>query len=321
MYTVAVTPMLVGSMAAYAETGVLSISVLCTLLEAAVCVIAWLNLSNDVYDFDRGIDGNKPESVVNLCGATATARNLILAAANLCLAVAFRAFVLVAGEGGRWDATVIVIMAMAVMAGYMYQGPPFRLGYLGLGEPITLFGWTLGVSAAYYAQVVRHEPTRVMLDAEYPTLHRRVVYILRSRLWARQHYLGGAAALVAFPTALILFCSHFHQHDDDKKAGKKSPIVRLGVKRAVAVLEGLLVGFVFLECVLYAIGMVPAYPFFASFLALPYALLLADFVRRNYEVPAAVKPAKYHAVKFQFIHGACVGGGFLMTALKKSGHI
>lgn len=321
MYTVAITPMLVGSMAAYAETGVVSLSVLLTLLQAAIAVIAWLNLSNDVYDYDRRIDENKPESVVNLCGATNTARNFILVAANLSLAIAFRAFKSVAEAGEQWDGTIIVLMIMAVTAGYAYQAPPFRLGYLGLGEPITLFGWTLGVCVAYYAQIVHHVPTSVMLAANYPTVYQRVVYILGWRLWARHHYLGGASVLVAVPTALILFCSHFHQHDDDKKAGKKSPIVRLGVKRAVAVLEGLLVGFLMLEWLLYGVGMVPMYPFYASFLALPYALSLADFVRENYGVPNALKPAKYYAVKFHFVHGICVGGGFLLTALRKSGQI
>ena len=49
-----------------------------------------------------------------------------------------------------------------------------------------------------------------------------------------------AAALVCsvimgITTSLILFCSHFHQIDDDKAANKMSPLVRLGTANGVKV--------------------------------------------------------------------------------------
>jgi len=91
MYTVAITPILVGSMAAYAETTFLSIPTLLTFLGAAIAIIAWLNLTNDVFDFDTDIDVNKKESIVNLCGANRKARNLILTVACLFLVIAFAA--------------------------------------------------------------------------------------------------------------------------------------------------------------------------------------------------------------------------------------
>lgn len=36
---------------------------------------------------------------------------------------------------------------------------------------------------------------------------------------------------------MILFCSHFHQREGDKAAGKLSPIVRLGLPTAAKVLH------------------------------------------------------------------------------------
>jgi hypothetical protein len=53
MYTVAVTPITVGSAAAYADTGVLDVGTLGAFLAAAVCIIAWLNCTNDVFDVPR----------------------------------------------------------------------------------------------------------------------------------------------------------------------------------------------------------------------------------------------------------------------------
>lgn len=37
-----------------------------------------------------------------------------------------------------------------------------------------------------------------------------------------------ASALVGVTVAAILFCSHFHQIEGDRAAGKMSPLVRLG---------------------------------------------------------------------------------------------
>ena len=47
-----------------------------------------------------------------------------------------------------------------------------------------------------------------------------------------------ASVLVGITTAIILFCSHFHQLEDDRAIGKMSPVVRLGTTaRAVQVSE------------------------------------------------------------------------------------
>ncbi|KAL0384446.1 UNVERIFIED_CONTAM: 2-carboxy-1,4-naphthoquinone phytyltransferase, chloroplastic [Sesamum radiatum] len=68
MYTVGLIPASVGAAAAYLETGLFSPERYFGSLAAFVLIIAWLNLSNDVYDYDTGADKNKKESVVNLVG-------------------------------------------------------------------------------------------------------------------------------------------------------------------------------------------------------------------------------------------------------------
>lgn len=314
MYTVALTPILVGSLAARSETAYLSLPSLLLFLLAAFLIIAWLNLTNDVFDFDTGIDVHKRESVVNLCGATRQARNLVLLLATLFLLTAFASLAALCRRPLQtFDPTVLALIAVAVAGGYMYQGPPFRLGYYGLGEPICFITWTISVCAAYYSQLVAHPPTARVLEIHYPTLLSRLRYVLVELLFSRTHYLFAAALLVATPTAIILLCSHFHQLEDDKRTGKRSPIVRLGTKLCTMVLEAALVAFLFAEFVLYGVGMLPAYPFYLSLLAAPYALQLANFVRQNHEVPEAVRPAKYYAVKFHFVHGVLVSLGYLLT--------
>ncbi|KAL3628272.1 hypothetical protein CASFOL_027318 [Castilleja foliolosa] len=63
---------MVGTAAAYLESGYYSLERYLILLASFVLVNLWVNLSNDVYDFDTGADKNKRESVVNLFGSRTT---------------------------------------------------------------------------------------------------------------------------------------------------------------------------------------------------------------------------------------------------------
>jgi len=43
------------------------------------------------------------------------------------------------------------------------------------------------------------------------------------------------SVVVGITVTSVLFCSHFHQIEGDRAAGKMSPLVRLGASRAVQV--------------------------------------------------------------------------------------
>jgi hypothetical protein len=68
MYSVGLAPILVSATAAFVYTGAFAPLRTLGLCVAAVAIIAWLNLSNDVFDSLTGVDKgrNKPESIVNL---------------------------------------------------------------------------------------------------------------------------------------------------------------------------------------------------------------------------------------------------------------
>ena len=44
-----------------------------------------------------------------------------------------------------------------------------------------------------------------------------------------------SSVAVGVTVTIILFCSHFHQIEGDRAAGKRSPLVRLGSERALKV--------------------------------------------------------------------------------------
>ncbi|XP_027345822.1 2-carboxy-1,4-naphthoquinone phytyltransferase, chloroplastic isoform X2 [Abrus precatorius] len=204
IYSVALIPLTVGSAAAYLQSGIFSARFYFVLLASSVLVITWLNLSNDVYDFDTGVDKNKKESVVNLVGS----RTGTFIAAYLCLALGF--------FGLTWTAVVarnmrsILFLVSAIICGYIYQCPPFRLSYQGLGEPLCFAAFGPFATSAFY--------------------------LLQGSASVMDHFsLSGtvlsASILVGFTTSLILFCSHFHQVEGDKEVGKLSPLVRLGTTK------------------------------------------------------------------------------------------
>ena len=68
MYSVGIAPVLVSATAAFVHTGAFFPLKTLGLCVASIAIIAWLNLSNDVFDSATGVDKTKEESVVNLTG-------------------------------------------------------------------------------------------------------------------------------------------------------------------------------------------------------------------------------------------------------------
>lgn len=280
MYTVAVVPIWVGTAVAFAETGNINWQVFLTFLLSAISIIAWLNASNDVFDADTGIDLHKHHSLVNLTGK----KQLIFWISNLFLGLGLLGI----GAITYWqqDWTVIKLISLACFLGYTYQGPPFRLGYQGLGEVICFFTFgPLAVMAAYYAQVQ---------SWSMPTL--------------------AISIIIGITTSIILFCSHFHQVADDAAAGKRSPIVRLGTERGAQWLGFSCAGVYGLSLSFMILGLLP-WSALIIFLSLPLAIQLCRHVWQYHNQPDCVSNSKFIAVNLHFISGLLLGLGLVIGRL------
>lgn len=277
MYSVAIIPITVATAIAFAETGVVNLRIFLTFLGAAILIVAWLNLSNDVFDADTGIDQNKAHSIVNLTGN----KSLIFWISNFCLSIGLLGIILI----NYWlhDLTVLWIILGACVFGYSYQGPPFRFGYLGLGEIICFvtFG-PMAISAAYYAQ----------------TQHFSAMCLVSS-------------LIIGITTSIILFCSHFHQVKDDLAAGKKSPIVRLGTKTGSKVLNYTIVGVFVITLWLVMAQFLPIWTLliFGSF---PFAYQLITHVNEFHDQPDKVSNCKFIALNLHFSSGILLALGFII---------
>lgn len=271
MYSVAIVPIATGTAVAYRNTGAINWIVFWVFLISAVLILVWENLCNDVFDAETGIDVNKAHSVVNLTGK----KNLIFAIANICLLLGISGVFAISWL--QQDLIVVSAIALCCFLGYIYQGPPFRLGYQGWGEVLCFFAFgPLGVSAAYYSQ---------------------------TKSWS----IGAIAAaiIVGIITSLILFCSHFNQVADDLAAGKRSPVVRLGTKRAAQLLP-------WVCSVIYAITVIEiALHFFPIWTAivlisLPIAWRLCTFIGENHDRADLLLNCRFIAVSLHLVIGLCL---------------
>lgn len=278
MYSVAVIPIWMGTAVALAETGDLNLPIFSTFLGAAILIVAWINLSNDVFDSDTGIDVNKPHSLVNLTGN----RSLIFWLSNLCLGGGILGILAIAWW--QRDPMIVGMILLCCFLGYTYQGPPFRLGYQGLGEIICFicFG-PLGVAAAYYSQ---------------------------TQTWSLANF--ATSVIVGITTSLILFCSHFHQVEDDLAAGKRSPVVRLGTTRSANLLPWITGSAFGLTLLMVGLQIFPVWTLL-MFGSTPFAYSLVRHVSAHHNHPALVSNCKFIAVNLHFWSGLLLGLGFVLA--------
>ncbi|XP_068637689.1 2-carboxy-1,4-naphthoquinone phytyltransferase, chloroplastic [Aristolochia californica] len=282
IYSVALVPLTVGSAAAYLQSGGFLFGRYLLLLSSSILIILWLNLSNDVYDFDTGADQNKKESVVNLVGSRAVTHY----AANLSLALGFMGLVWASAEAG--DIQPFLLLISAVLCGYVYQCPPFRLSYKGLGEPLCFaaFG-PFATTAFYMSQRTKSKLVHLPLNAT----------------------VLSASLLVGLTTSLILFCSHFHQVEEDRAVGKMSPLVRLGTETASKLVK---VAVVILYSLLVVLGLCRALPWTCIVLCaltFPIGKLVVDYVKEHHKEKGKIFMAKYYCVRLHTSFGAALAAG------------
>lgn len=272
------------SAAAYLQTGVFSPRRYFIILASSVLIIAWLNLSNDVYDFDTGADINKKESVVNLLGS----RTGAFSAAYSSFALGFMGLTWASIEARNTRS--LLLLASAIFCGYIYQCPPFRLSYQGLGEPLCFAAFGPFATTAFY----------LLLGSTSEMSHLPITSTILS-----------ASLLVGFTTSLILFCSHFHQVEGDRAVGKISPLVRLGTERGSGVVKVAITTLYSLSFALCLSKALPLTSIILCGLTLPMAKIVVSFVEENHKDNEKIFMAKYYCMRLHTLFGAALAAGLV----------
>ncbi len=284
MYAVAVMPVLLAAGWRLGQGLALRPDQLLLFLLAAVLLLGWENLANDVFDADTGVDTHgKPHSVVNLTGR----RDGVLALAHVCLVVGLALMALVAL---RSSTAVLLLVLLCCGLGYLYQGPPFRLGYRGLGEPLC---WLAFGPCATAAALLALAPAGEAA-AGVP--------------WGAALLLGSGPALA---TTLVLFCSHFHQVEEDAAHGKRSPVVRLGTRRAAGLVPWFVAAALALQWAPVLLGWWPLSALLGA-IGLPPARALIRLLGDDHHRPERIVGSKFLALRFQALNGLGLACGLAL---------
>lgn len=296
MYAVAVMPALVAAgwlLGPGRSAWRLQPQQLAFFLLAAVLLLAWENVGNDYFDAQTGIDVHKPHSLIQLTGAP----RLVLLAARLCCVLGLLLMVQVARASSWW---LLPLVLASCCCGYLYQGPPFRLGYQGLGEPLCWLAFGPLATAA------------ALVGLGAPALGPEGGGPLDLSLASQ---LGCGPALA---TTLVLFCSHFHQVEDDLAHGKRSPVQRLGTARAAALVPWFVALALLAEVMPVAWGAWPPTVLLAL-ASLPAALPLIRLLGRHHHQPERISHSKFLALRFQMVNGVLFAGGLALGGFILSG--
>lgn len=287
MYAVAVMPVLLAAGWRLSQRLPVRADQVTLFLAAAILLLAWENLANDVFDADTGVDAQgKPHSLVNLTGR----RDRVVLAANGCLGLGLALMALVAL---RSSPAVFLLVLACCGVGYVYQGPPFRLGYRGLGEPLC---WLAFGPLATAAALVAIAPRAASATAT-------------PIPWTPALMLGAGPALA---TTLVLFCSHFHQVEEDAAHGKRSPVVRLGTQRAASLVPWFVAGSLALQWAPVLLGLWPITALMGG-VGIPPARALIRLLALAHDQPAQIAGSKFLALRFQALSGLGLAAGLAIA--------
>ena len=274
LYSVAILPVFISGAYILNSYEKLSISNLIAFTFASILILLWENLTNDLFDAETGIDEFKFHSIVNLINN----RKIVSITAYTSLVIGLLIISIISIST---SVNILILVGACCFLGYLYQGPPFRLGYQGLGEPLC---WLAFGPLAYSAALIALNPLDIYLT---------------SIPWKESLFLGSGPSMA---TTLVLFCSHFHQIIEDKRHGKISPLVRLGSKTGANLIPWIVLTIYLFQLYTIIYGFIPVFSilFLISF---PQAIKLINLLKYSYDKPPAIKNCKFIAIKFQTLNG------------------
>jgi 1,4-dihydroxy-2-naphthoate polyprenyltransferase len=206
----AVAPVLVGTALAGSEDVFRPLAFVAALL-GSVFIQIGTNLSNDYSDARRGADTEDRLGPVRVTAGGLMPPRTVLVGTYVAFGVAVAAGAYLAAVAG-WE--LLAVGTASILAGVLYTGGPRPYGYEGLGELfVFLFFGVVAVVGSYYVQTEE----------------------LRWEAFALSVPVGLLAAA-------ILVVNNVRDVDTDRRAGKRTLVVKLGRERARRLYVAMLAG-------------------------------------------------------------------------------
>ena len=278
MYSVAVMPVLLAAGWRLGTAAVMRWDQLLGFLLAAILLLLWENLSNDLFDAETGVDTTgKPHSVVNLTGRPdwVAPSRWHFCSVSACGRLAWRS----QAPCSFWCCSVAG-SGMPIKA-----APATRLSRLG-GAVLAGFR-ALATAAAWWCWG--------RIPHRFPGQRRPTWF------WAR---CGTTLVLFAPTSTRWMRTPH----------GKRSPVVRLGTRRAAALIPWFVAFTIALEWTPVLLGFWPTTAILSG-LGLPPAMALIRLLQRHHDQPERIVGSKFLALRFQAWNGLGLSLGLALGVL------
>ncbi|MBD3299665.1 MAG: 1,4-dihydroxy-2-naphthoate polyprenyltransferase, partial [candidate division Zixibacteria bacterium] len=157
----AVSPVLVGTSLAWRDGGFHLWAAIGAVVGAILLQIA-ANFSNDLFDFQRGVDTSERLGPLRVTQAGYVTPTQMRRALFTVIGLSVIVGVLLIWRGG-WP--ILAIGVLGIVAAILYTGGPFPYGYRGLGELfVFIFFGVAAVVGTYYVQTLTVTMTAVLLS-------------------------------------------------------------------------------------------------------------------------------------------------------------
>ena len=252
----AVAPVLVGTAMAWEAGGFHAGAALCALLGALLIQVG-TNFSNDYADYLKGADTSERKGPLRVTQAGLVRPATMKRATALVFGLAFVAGLYLIWRGG-WP--ILLIGLLSILSGVLYTVGRYSLAYLGLGDLFVLiFFGPVAVGGTYYVQTL--------------TINTVVLVV------------GLAVGLLA---TAILLVNNIRDVEEDRQAGKKTLVVRLGKRFGIGFYAFCVVIAVLIPLELFLVTEQHAWAILVILVVLP-ALPIFHTLRTETD-PAALNP-------------------------------
>jgi 1,4-dihydroxy-2-naphthoate octaprenyltransferase len=286
--TATIVPFLLGGAITFYDSGSLNLFLFMLSGIGAACLHLGTNVANDYYDHKYNADNFNQNSTAFSGGSRVIQQGML---SPRTLFVTFTLFFIIGIALGIYlylitkAAGILVIAAFGFFCGYFYTAGPIKLAYRGLGE--IAIGLNLGP------------------------------FITLGTYLVQTGKLSWEVFLSALPTGLLMLAmiilNEFPDHDSDKQAQKNTLVVRIGKKKAVSVLEIILLLTLLYILIGTFFGLYPA-GVLIMFLAAPLAIKTVLIARKHYNNTPLLLPALQSNILFHLVSGLLLSGGFVLSA-------
>ncbi|MCK4548320.1 MAG: 1,4-dihydroxy-2-naphthoate octaprenyltransferase [Candidatus Eisenbacteria sp.] len=287
--TGSITPVVLGSIVAWRETGAFHWSCFILATLGAAFLHLGANIANDYFDHRSGNDEANTRFIRPFSGGSRLIQEGLLPARQvLAAAVLFYIAALAIGIYLTWvvGPGIIAFGLIGLLGGYFYTAPPFKLGYRGFGEIIIGINFgVLCVLGGYYVQTQG-------LSWEAFVISLPMAFLIMAVLWINQ----------------------FPDFDADNQVGKHHWVIRLGRKKSVSVYGGLLIG----AYVVIGFGLVSRLvPMWAALglATLPLSIKALRTARAYHDDPMKLVPANAGTIVIHLATGLLLSAGYVLSRL------